>query len=120
MNKLLLSTAIACGLLLLDAPEAAAHEQRGRQHSSPMYDSYDKAGRGNHGRRSYRREGYKRYDYSSAYERGKKMPKWIRGDRSFRHWFERSHLRRDRWMSWHQVFEIYRWERSYRRYYRHF
>jgi hypothetical protein len=125
MNKLLLSTAIACGLLLLDAPEAAAHEDRDRQHSSPKYDNYNKAGRGNNGRRSYRREGYKRHDYkrhdySSRYERGRKMPKWLRGDRSFRHWLERSHLRRDRGLSWHQLFEIYRWELSYRRDHRHF
>ena len=116
MNKLLISTVIACGLLLLDAPEAAAHDKRDRQYSSTRIDDADK-----HRRGAYRREGYRRDYYVSKHKRVKHMPSWLRRDRAFRHWLERSHLRRDRWLSWNQLFEIYRWELSYdrQRYYRH-
>ena len=119
MNKVIISTVIACGLLLLDAPEAAAHDQRDRHHSSPRNEVSDSHRRESHGRSSYRREGYQRDYKRSKYDRARKMPKWLKRDRSFRRWFEHSRLRRDRGLSWHQLFEIYRWELSYRRHYRH-
>jgi len=94
MKKLLISTVIACGLLLLDAPEAAAHDKRDRQHSSPRADDSDKNRHDSYGRRSYRR-----HDYTSKYKGVNRMPRWFRHDRSFRRWFEYSRLRRDHWLS---------------------
>ncbi len=117
MNKVLISAVIACGLLLLDAPEAAAHDQRDRHHSSPRHEYSDSYRHESRGRNAYRREGYQRDYKRSKYERARKMPKWLKRDRSFRRWFEHSRLRRDHWLSWHQLFEIYRWELSYRRHY---
>ncbi len=119
MNKLIISTVIACGLLLLEVPEAAAHEARPNQHRSVPYDTHD--------RDSYRRDGYRdayRHDYrrdyyGSRYERAHKMPRWLKRDRSFRRWFEHTRLRKNRRLSWNQLFDIYRFEYSNYRYRRH-
>ena len=119
MNKVLISTVIACGLLLLDAPEAAAHDKRDRQHSSARHEYSDNYRRYDYDRRAYRREGYRDHYYASKHKRATKMPKWLHRDRNFRRWFEHSRLRRDRWLSWHQLADIYRWELSYRGYRRH-
>lgn len=119
MNKLLISTVIACGLLLLDAPEAAAHDKRDRQHSSPRYDHSENYRRDDRDRRTYSRDGYRSHYYASKHKRAKRMPKWMHRDRNFRHWLKRSHLRRDHWLSWNQLFEIYRWESSYHRHRHH-
>jgi len=34
MNKILIGSILACGLLLLESPEAAAHEERGGKYRS--------------------------------------------------------------------------------------
>lgn len=114
MNKVILSAVIACGLLLLDAPEAAAHEQRDGQYRAPRYDYSD----------SYRRDGYGRDSYSrdyygSRHKRAKEMPRWLKRNKSFRRWIRHSHLRENRRLSWYQLFDIYRWEHSDYRYRRH-
>ena len=121
MNKLLISTLIACGLLLLDAPEAAANDKRDRQYSSPRHDYSDNYRRDDHYRRANSRDRYRSHHKSRKYKRAKKMPHWLHHDRNFRHWLKHSHLRRDGWLSWNQLFEIYRWELSYDRHsdYRH-
>lgn len=84
MKKVILSTVIACGLLLLDAPEAAAHEGRDSQSRSHRYDNSDSYRRDSYGRDSYSRDGYRdRYRgdyrrdyYGSRYKRAKEMPRW--------------------------------------------
>jgi len=119
MNKLLISTFMACGLLLLDSPEAAAHEDSYSQHRMPSYDRSGSYRRDAYGRDSYSRDGYRRDHYRPRYARENKMPRWLKRDRSFRHWFKHSKLRKNRRLSWHQLFDIYRWEYSYRRYRRH-
>jgi hypothetical protein len=128
MNKVILSTVMACGLLLLDAPEAAAHEQRESQYRATPYQS--------HGRDSYSRDGYRkgyrdgyrrdhkydrRYDnrrgyYGSHYRRTNDMPRWLKRNKSFRHWMRHSGLRENRRLSWNQLFDIYRWEHDNYRY----
>ena len=119
MNKLLISTVIACGLLLLDAPEATAHEQRDNQYGSPRYDYSDSYRRGSYRRDAHSRDGYRRNYYGSKYNREKRMPRWLKHNRSFRHWFEHSRLKKNRRLSWYQLFDIYLWEHSNRRYRRH-
>lgn len=121
MNKVISAIVLTCGLLLLDSPEAAAHDQRHSSHRGPttVYsdhyrdDGYD---RRSHNRHGYNRDGYYRV---SAYKRSNKMPRWLRHDRSFRHWYEHTRVRRDRYLSWRVMFDIYRWEHSDRRYRRH-
>jgi hypothetical protein len=123
MNKIVISTVIACGLLLLDSPEAAAHEETYSQQRSHHGDRVDSYKRDKHGRQSYNREGYRgdyRPDYYGAKQtRARKMPRWLKKDRAFRRWFEHTRLQRNRHLSWNQLFDIYRWEYSYARYRRH-
>lgn len=123
MNKVIISIVIACGLLLLDAPEAAAHESRDSQSRSHRYDSSDRYYRDQYGRESYSRDAYRdgyRRDYNgSRYKRAHEMPRWLKRDKSFRRWFRHSRLQNNRRLSWHQVFDIYRWEDSYYRHRRH-
>lgn len=123
MNKLILSALIACGLLLLDAPEAAAHENRDSQYRSHRYDNSDSYRRHSYSRDGYRdryRGDYKRDRYyGSRYKRAKEMPRWLKRNKSFRHWIRNSRLRQNRRLSWNELFDIYRWEHSHYRYYSH-
>jgi|GEM_PF-1203673 len=127
MNKIIISTVIACGLLLLDSPEAAAHQENYTQQRSHSDKRSNTHYRDRHGRRTENRDYYSnryrdsyRRDYNwTKLTRAKKMPRWLKHDRSFKHWYEHSRLRRDRLLSWIQLFDIYRWEYAsilYRRY----
>lgn len=93
MNKMIATTLLAGALLLLDAPEAAAHKQV-RNHAQTW--------------------GH----YGVEHRRTQQMPRWLQRNKSFRHWYKRSSVRRDRRLGWHQLFNIYSWERSYKRRYR--
>ena len=93
MNKMIVTTLLAGALLLLDAPEAAAHKQV-RNHAQTW--------------------GH----YGVEHRRTQQMPRWLQRNKSFRHWYTRSSVRRDRRLGWHQLFNIYSWERSYKRRYR--
>ena len=92
MNKIITVALVAGGLLLLDSPEATAHDE---------------------GRYSY---------YSTHYQadlhRRHQMPRWLKRDRAFRHWYKHSRLRRHRHLSWDRLFDIYRWETVDRRMHR--
>lgn len=116
MNKVILSTVMACGLLLLDAPEAAAHEQRDSQyratsHQSHSRDSYSR----DHYRRDHKYE-HRRAYYGSHYGWTRDMPRWLQRNKSFRHWMRHSGLRANRRLSWNQLFDIYRWQHYNYRY----
>ena len=124
MNKVLIGTIIACGLLLLESPEAAAHEERGSQYRSVDHDRSDAHRRDSRSRDYYSRDYYSRDRYrgdryDARNKRAKHMPKWLKHDRTFRRWFEHTRLRRNYYLSWDQLFDIYRWEHSYFRYRRH-
>ncbi len=120
MNKLFVSTVMACGLLLLNAPEASAHQDRDGHHRAKSHDSYGRDSyRKDHNRREVYRDGYRHDYYSNRYKRAKEMPRWLKRDRSFRRWLDHSRLRKNRRLSWHQLFDIYRTEHSYYRYRRH-
>jgi hypothetical protein len=94
MNKLMIAAVIAGGLLLIDSPEAAAHQEVRNVHKSHAY------------------------TYIEAH-RPHRMPVWLKRNKAFRHWYARTPLRRDRVLAWHQLFEIYSWERRWgRAYYR--
>lgn len=87
MNKMINVALIAGSLLLLDAPEAAAHaETRFAYHPST-----------HHVRLEHRRQQH--------------MPYWLKRDRAFRHWYRHTRLRGNRRLSWHRLFDIYHWER---------
>ena len=124
MNKVIISAVLACGLLVLDSPEASAHDGSNRQHRASEVDRYDSYRREAHSRDYYSRDNRSRERYRSVnhytdQKRSNKMPRWLKQDRSFRHWLQRSRLNKNRRLSWHQLFDIYRWEHSYYRYQRH-
>lgn len=110
MNKLVISAVIACGLWLLDSPVAAAHGGGHKPHRDYKVHYSD----------GYRREAYSRHRYHKNYygvshKRAKRMPRWLRHDRSFRRWYDRTRLRKNYRLSWYELFDIYRWEHSYDR-----
>lgn len=93
MNKLIATSLLAAGLLLLDAPDAAAHPEARNTYLSPVY-------------------------HRAEQRRSHPMPRWLKRDKSFRHWYAHTRLRWDRRLGWHQLFDIYRWERAYAHRYR--
>jgi len=115
MNKVLIGSILACGLLLLESPEAAAHEERGAQYRSLAYDH----ARYSHSRDYYSRNAYRGERHDKRHKRAKKMPSWLKHDRSFRRWLDNTRFDRNRYVTWYQLFDIYVWERSSHRYYRY-
>ena len=87
MNKLSVGLLLAASLFLIDVSPAAAHTGVDgiRAHSY------------GHQLRTIRHE----------------MPRWLRHDPGFRHWYRHSPLKRYRQIGWNQLYEIYRWERRY-------
>jgi competence CoiA-like predicted nuclease len=88
MNKLMIAAVIAGGLMLLDSPGAAAHTQVHNVYRAPVYT-----------RVNVHRSGH--------------MPAWLHRQKAFRHWYRHSPLQRERRLAWHQLYEIYRWERRW-------
>ena len=86
MNRILTAAVVAGGLMLLISPEATAH-----------------------------RFGHNAYPPSPHYyaevRRAHQMPRWLKRDQAFRFWYRSTPLRRDRSLAWHELFEIFRWER---------
>ena len=88
MNKFSIALLLAAGLFLIDVSPAAAHEDRP----------------------GVRLQGH---SYQVDVRRQHQMPGWLRHDRGFYHWYRQSPLRHYRQIGWHQLHEIYRWERRY-------
>ncbi len=112
MNKLLVSILLASGFMLLETSEAVAHEQTDTVYRSHTYYRSDAYRRDDHRHGAYSRDGYRRDHHSKQYRRASGMPRWLEHNRSFRHWFEHTRLREDRYLSWHELFDIYVWEHS--------
>jgi len=92
MNRLMTIVLIAGGLMLMNSPEAAAHKTVHNVYQSPTYHH-------TYGRIDERRSNH--------------MPSWMKRDKSFRHWYSRTSLKHNRRLDWHELFRIYRWERSW-------
>ncbi len=94
MKRMMIPLIAAGGILLLDAPQAAAHpEARNLHHPAP----------------------YHHVDHRYA----ERMPRWLKRNKPFVRWYRHSELRHDRWLSWNELFRIYRWQRAgVSRYYR--
>ena len=93
MNKIVTVALITGGLLLLDSPEAAAHKEVRNVYQPSAH-------------------------YRVEAQRSKHMPFWLKRNKSFRKWYRQTWLRKDRRLAWHQLFDIYRWERTYLRHQR--
>ena len=81
MLKSICTLTVMFGLCLTAAPTAQAH-QRAYDHYPPH-----------------------RY-HQVRIHRDKHMPRWLRHDRGFRHWYRRTSLRHDHHLGWQQLFEI--------------
>jgi hypothetical protein len=79
---------VVFGIALAAAPTASAHEP-GYAHYQPRH-------------------------HHARIHRDTHMPRWLRDDREFRHWYRRSSLRHDHHLPWWRLYEVYRWERAYR------
>ena len=88
MKRISVGLLLAASLFFLDVSPAAAHQgvDRVRDHGH-----------------SYRIEARRFYE----------MPRWLKRNTSFRHWYRHTPLKRYRQISWNQLYEIYRWERRY-------
>lgn len=89
MNKIVTAALVAGGLLLLNAPEASAHDEI--------------------------RVSYERGHYYGDVRRHHRMPYWLKRDKAFRRWYKKTRLRRYEHLTWHRLFNIYRWETIERR-----
>lgn len=88
MNKLSVSLLLAASLFLIEVSPAVAHS-------------------GNDGARANDR------GHHAQILRRHDMPRWLRRNDGFRHWYRRSPLSQYRRISWNQLFDIYRFERRY-------
>lgn len=88
MNKLSVGLLLAASLFFIDVAPAAAHANI----DGVRVDSY-----------GYQTKALRRHE----------LPRWLRRNTGFRHWYRRTPLKRYRQIGWHQLFEIYRWERRY-------
>lgn len=93
MNKVISTLLLTAGLLLVDVPEASAHPEVRNPHLAPAH-------------------------YRVDHRRAHPMPRWLKRDKSFRHWYAQTRFKWDRRVGWRQLFDIYRWERSYQQRYR--
>ncbi len=115
MLKVMPLAIVAAGLMLMHTPEAAAHPEVRTTRVVPAYDVDYR--RESHSRDYYARNRYEREYYK--HKRAGKMPKWLKKKKSFRRWYRDTPLNRYRFLSWNQLYDIYRWERSYFLYHRH-
>ena len=97
MNKTIVLIFIALGLLLIDTPDAAAHDKSWTAYRVPPH---------------YRHETHCRDHGHALPVHASRMPRWLKEDRSFRHWYQHSRLQHNRYLSWHELFDVYRWEVS--------
>lgn len=94
MNRMMIAAVVAGGLLLMNSPEATAHQEVRNVHQSHAYTHIEV-------RRPHR------------------MPGWLKHNKAFRHWYAHTPLKRDRRLAWHQLFDIFSWEHRWGRgYYR--
>jgi len=59
------------------------------------------------------------YDRHYVVRHGHSYPRWLRRHDDFHRWYWRSHFRNDYYLSWNRLYDIYRYERKYRRSYRY-
>lgn len=92
MNKVMTTALLAGGLMLMNSPEAAAHKEVRHTYQPPAYQYY-----------------YAGVDQ----RRARHMPRWLQRNESFRKWYRHTSLHNNRRLAWHQLFDMYRWERRH-------
>ena len=97
MNKLSVGLLLAAGLFFIDVSPAAAHQNG---HDRDRYES-------DRGHYVQDRGHYRQF------VRSQQMPRWLRRNANFRHWYRNSPLRHYRQIGWQELLQIYRAERRY-------
>ena len=98
MKKLSVGLLLAAGLFFIDVSPAAAHHGGDRVHDRVQDRGYyQEPGRG----------------YYHQMLRRHEMPRWLRRNANFRHWYRHSPLRHYRQIGWQELLHIYRAERRY-------
>ncbi|MFQ6004419.1 MAG: hypothetical protein ACE5OQ_02860 [Woeseia sp.] len=93
MKRLVWSLVLMSALFVGSAPEALAHGSFYKSHFP--------------------------YDGHYVVRHGHHYPSWLARHHDFRRWYWRSPYRYDLYLSWHGLYDIYRYERKYHRPYRH-
>ena len=63
--------------------------------------------------RDYASRGYYDAHYDYRVRRSHHMPRWLKRNRGFRHWYRHSPYQYNRRVGWEGLWDIYRWERRY-------
>ncbi len=87
MLRMMIPLIAAGGFLLLDAPQAAAHQEVRNLHLPAPY-------------------------YHVDHRRMDRMPRWLKRNKPFVRWYRHSEFRHDRRLSWNELFRIYHWRRA--------
>jgi len=87
MNKLIFAILLVGGLTLANAPEAVAHSEVRNVHVVPA--------------------GHRVFVHRTEH-----MPHWLKHDRSFRHWYRHTPLKWRRHLGWHELYDLFLWERA--------
>ena len=87
MKRTICSLSLGIGLFLVSAADTSAHEIQYRPHIA--------------------------YDHH-MYRRTRLLPRWLKRNREFRHWYSHSQYRFAYRMTWHRVYDLYLVERRYR------
>ena len=95
MNRFGVGLLLAGSLFLIDISPAAAH------HGADRVGVY----------RDY---------YAVEIRHKKNMPKWLKRNRQFRHWYRHTPLKHYRRIGWTDMYKIYRWEKRYFSSYRYY
>ncbi len=87
MKRTICSLSLGIGLFLVSAADASAHEIQYRPHI--VHDHY-------------------------VYGRTRLLPRWLKRNREFRHWYSHSQYRFAHHLTWHRIYDRYRFEQHYR------
>jgi hypothetical protein len=49
--------------------------------------------------------------YRTVITRSKSAPSWLRHNENFRSWYKHSALKKNRYLTWPELYQVYRWER---------
>jgi hypothetical protein len=89
MKRTLGAIMVACSLMLVNVTPAAAHEIVRHAYHQPV-------------------------QYRVTVIRSKSEPSWLKRNKSFKRWYKHSSLRTNRYLSWSELYQVFKWEHSYR------
>ena len=89
MKRLLGAFIVVCSLLLVNVTPAVAHDEVRNVYHSPV-------------------------KYRATVIRSKNAPSWLKRNESFKLWYRHSSLRINRYLTWSELYQVFKWEHAYR------